>query len=301
MNRNVCHEEQIFLCRHKKRKRLGALSGEKWRGALKLPCYVLRHARVSKHRRPQPLCFDWTCQNHWQKAQQQRLPNTSIIYCGNSTTSVVKNVNYYFGKLRKKQQQKKHSVRQLRTSRIALCFSSAGQVNMANSLCLFGGRQVCRMAADLACAVHWTVVQCMWRKSIRAPLLLSPWSSVSIPPVSEVVFALQKKKENKPLSFRENSTGPSRWSRAAHSQLGSSRMTWGLPQADTLANKDFARFCTTCDTNVLPSNKQANKQTFWLLRSLDLSCYFPAPICKLQRRTSRNSLLSDNRGTQFHC
>lgn len=145
------------------------------------------------------------------------------------------------GSWEKKNNKKKHSVRQLCTSRIALCFSSASQVNMPNSLCLFGGRQVCRMAADLACAVHWTVVQCMWRKSIRAPLLLSPWSSVSIPPVSEVVFALQKKKENKPLSFRENSTGPSRWSRAAHSQLGSSRMTRGSPQADTLANK---RFCS---------------------------------------------------------
>lgn len=159
-------------------------------GALKLPCYALRHARVSKHRRrPQPLCFDWTCQNHWQKAQQ-RLPNTSIIHCVNSTTSAVRNLNCYFGKLREKNNKKR--CRQLHTSRVTLCVSGACQANTANSLCLFGGRQVCRMAADLACAVHWTVVVCMWWESIRAPLLLSPWSSVSIPPVSEVVFASQK-------------------------------------------------------------------------------------------------------------
>lgn len=177
---------------------------------------MLRHAIVSKHRRPRPLCFDWTCQNNWQKAQLQ-LPNTSIIYCVNSTVCVVKNANYYFGKLRK--QQTKKPIRQLCTSRVALCFSDACQVNPANSRCLLGGRQVCRTAADLTCAVHWTVARRMWRKSIWATVLLSLWSSVSISPVSEVVFALQtKKKEHKPSwSFRENSTGRSRWSRAAHS------------------------------------------------------------------------------------
>lgn len=191
-----------------KKDTLGALWGEKWRGALKPRCYVLRHARVSKHRRPHPLCFDWTCQNNWQKAQQQ-LPNTSIMYCVNSTVSVVKNANYYFGKMRKKQTNKK-TIKQLRTSRVAHCFSDACQVNTANSRCLFGSRQVCRTAADLACAVHWTVARRVWWKSIWAAVLLSPWSSVSIPPVSEVVFASQKKKENKPSwSFRENPTGRS--------------------------------------------------------------------------------------------
>lgn len=121
----------------------------------------------------------------------------------------MKNVNHCFGKSGKKNNNTltDNTVRQLCTSSITLCFSGTCQVNTANSLC----RLVCRMAADLACAVHWTVAQCMWQKTICAPLLLSPWSSVSIPPVSEVVFALQKKKKRK-----TNRRGPLERTRLAH-------------------------------------------------------------------------------------
>lgn len=164
-----------------KKDTLGALCGEKWRGAQKPPCCVLRHATVSKHRRPHPLCFDWTCQNNWQKAQHQ-LPNISIMYCVNSTAPVVKNANYYYGKLRKKQTKKETiSKRYSGTLFLELHFflfctsDSSGLVSLANGLW------------HSACG----------RKSVWAPVLLSLWSSVSIPPVSQVVFALQSKKEKK--------------------------------------------------------------------------------------------------------
>lgn len=65
-------------------------------------------------------------------------------------------------------------IKQLCTSRVALCFSYACQVNTANSRCAFSGRQVCRTAADWACAVHWTVAQRVWQKSILSSCAFKP-------------------------------------------------------------------------------------------------------------------------------